>query len=329
MKKRIPLPVRITALVLGGILTLIGLVWVVEKFIFASFFFKGAKTEMAIPGLWSGFVPQGFEKVDEDFYLISGYDKTEGEPSTIYTVKEGERTGYKLYNADGSAYTSHAGGVTHFNGFVYIANDTGEDTTYCDMFLLSDLTDGDNKATKTDGIAIPNRLAYCSVYDGKLHVGAFYREGSQYLTPESHHLTTPCGDQNTALMLVYTLDEKTGKPVSDTPEHIYSTLSNVQGMCFTESGRMVLSTSWGLNPSYLYAYDLEEASTGSMQFNGAEVPVTYLDGDSLTQTVKCPPMSEELVYENGRVLILSESACMKYVFGKIMSGNFMRSFPIA
>ena len=327
--KKLPLPVRITAFVLGGILLLIGLVWTVEKFIFASFFFKGAKTEMAIPGLWTGFVPQGFEKVDEDFYLMSGYDKDGKSPSVIYTVKDGKKTAYKLYNKDGSPYLSHAGGVTHFNGFVYVAYNTGAETTYCDMFMLTDLTDGDNKATKVDSIAIPNQVSYCSVHGGKLYAGAFYREGSKYLTPESHHLTTPSGEKNTALMMVYTLDESTGKPVSATPERVYSTLSNVQGMCFTDSGKMVLSTSWGLNPSHLYVYDLNKASTGSMDLGGATVPVTYLDSESLVQTVKCPPMSEELVYQDGRVFILTESASMKYLFGKVMSGNFMRSFPIA
>ena len=327
--KKLPLSIRITAFVLGGVFLLIGAVWTVEKFVFASFFFKGAKTETAIPGLWSGFVPQGFDRVDDEFYLISGYDKDGESPSVIYTIKDGENTPYRLYNADGSAYVSHAGGVTHFGNFVYIANDTGEDTTYCDMFLLSDLTDGDNKATKVDEFAVPNRLAHCLVRDGKMYTGAFYRDGSKYLTPESHHLTTPCGDENTALTFVYTLDATTGKPVSATPEHVFSTLSNVQGMCFTDSGQMVLSTSWGLSASRLYVYDLDDAKSGEIDLDGAKIPVTYLDGDCLTQEIKCPPMSEELVYEDGRVVILTESACMKYMFGKVMSGNFMHSFPIA
>ena len=124
--KKLPLPVRITAFVLGGILLLIGLVWTVEKFIFASFFFKGAKTEMAIPGLWTGFVPQGFEKVDEDFYLMSGYDKDGKSPSVIYTVKDGKKTAYKLYNKDGSkTYTMK---LSRPHGNMVIAKIEGVDT---------------------------------------------------------------------------------------------------------------------------------------------------------------------------------------------------------
>ncbi|MBQ8374237.1 MAG: hypothetical protein IJX98_01520 [Clostridia bacterium] len=329
MKKIITIPLKILGWIVSILLALVLLVFVAEKLIFGSFFFTGAKVEMMIPGLWTNFVPQGFDQVDEDTYLMSGYDKSETEPSMIYVLDGDKEICCKLYNQDGTAYTSHAGGVTHFGDFVYVANDTHEENTYCDMFSLADILDGDGKATTSDRIEIPNRMAYCSVYDGKLYAGAFYREGSQYLTPDWHHLQTPAGDQNTALMLVYTLDETTGKPVSNAPEHAYSTLSNVQGMCFTASGKMVLSTSWGLNASNLYVYDVATAHTGTMDFNGTQLSVTYLDSDSLVQTVTAPPMSEELVYQNGRVYILTESASMKYIFGKIMSGNFVQSYPIA
>jgi hypothetical protein len=167
------------------------------------------------------------------------------------------------------------------------------------------------------------------VYGNKLYAGAFYRKGSQYLTPDSHQLKTPSGDQNTALMMVYTLDETTGKPVSDKPDLVYSTLSNVQGMCITESGRMVLSTSWSVYPSELLVYDLDRASEGEWDYNGEKIPLVYLDSACLAESVVCPPMSEELVCENGRVIIMCESACMKYLYGKITSGNFAYSIPLA
>lgn len=327
MKKRIPLIPRILLIFVTSLLSLVLLVFVGEKLFFGAFFFGGAKSEFAIPGLWTNFVPQGFDKVD-DAYLISGYDKADSAPSSVYVVKSGEATRVDLYNADKSAYLSHAGGVTHFGEYMYVAYNTGEETTYCDMFLLSDVFDGDGKATKRDSIPLPNRISYCSVYGNKLYAGAFYREGSKYLTPDFHHLTTPAGDQNTALMMVYTLDEATGKPISDKPDMVFSTLSNVQGMCITESGKIVLSTSWSVNPSKLYVYDLAKASEGTWNLDGTEIPVKHLDSDCLSQTITCPPMSEELVYENGRVLIMTESACMKYVFGKITSGNFVYSYPI-
>ena len=335
MKKNKSLIKKIVMGVVCGLLGLVLAIFVGEKFVFASFFFGGAKAEMAIPGLWQDFVPQGFDKLESGEYLMSGYAKDGVSPSSVYVVKGKEKTRYELYNQDGSAYTSHAGGITHFSSYVYIANDTHEDTTYLDMFLLSDLTDGDKKATLVDSIAVPNRLAYCSVYEGKMYTGAFYREGSVYLTPETHHLKTPSGETNTALMFVYEMDETTGKFKSEIPEKVFSTTSNIQGMCITESGNIVLSTSWGLSKSKLYVYDTAKAAetAGTYVFLNGEggqtsVPLYYLCEDNLTQTVVAPPMAEELVYENGRVLILTESASMKYIFGKIMSGNFVHSFPI-
>lgn len=324
----------IKKIVMGVVCALLGLVlaiFVGEKFVFASFFFGGAKAEMVIPGLWQDFVPQGFDKLESGEYLMAGYAKDGVSPSIVYVVNGKDKNRYELYNKDGSAYTSHAGGITHFNNYVYIANDTHEDTTYLDMFLLSDMLDKDGKATLLDSIPVPNRLAYCSVYDGKMYTGAFHREGSAYLTPETHHLKTPSGETNTALMFVYDLDETTGKFTSETPEMIYSTTSNIQGMCMTESGKIILSTSWGLSKSKLYVYETtSDANLTTYEFApGVNVPLYYLCEANLTQTIVAPPMAEELVYENGRVLILTESASMKYIFGKIMSGNFVYSFPIA
>ena len=333
-RKKLPLVVRIVAWVLGVIIGLLAAIWVGEKLVFASFFFGGAKTEMPIPGLWNGFVQQGFDKLDDDTYLVAGYNKEKGKPSAIYVVdrKGNEKDYVELYNEDGSAWTAHAGGVTHFGDWVYVAHNTGKtnlEYSYCDRFAIADLLDGDGKATRIDQIQMPNKISYCSVYDGKLYVGAFYREGSDYLTPEEHQLTTPSGDENTALLMVFGLDETTGLLTSNTPEKIYSTLSNVQGMCKTDSGKIVLSTSWGLSASHLYVYDETKADVAQGVTISGCSNVVYLDSKSLIQDVVAPPMAEELVYENGRVLIMCESASMKYIFGKLMSGNFVHSFPIA
>ena len=323
-KKKMPLWAKIPCIIVSVLLSLVLIVYTGEKIVFAKFF-KNAEREMKIPKLWSGLVPQGFDKLDDDTYLISAYHKNGKSPSVLHIVTDDDAKTCELFNADGTAYTSHAGGVTHFSKWIYVANNTGEETT----FLLSDVLDGDGKATKIDAVSVPLPVSYCSVYDGKLYAGAFYRDGTKHTTPKSHHLTTPRGDKHTALMAVMTLDERTGKPVNATPELLFSTTSNVQGMCFTGSGKMVLSTSWGLTKSHLLVYGLQQAKTGNLNFNGTQIPVVYLDGDCLLQDVVCPPMAEELVYQNGRVFILTESASMKYIFGKITSGNFVRSFPIA
>ena len=272
--------------------------------------------------------------------MVSAYNKDD-ESAAIFVVEGNQSTCVELKNQDGSAYLSHAGGVTHYKEWVYVATDNhidAEGDVYCthdncntnlDMFALADILDGDGKATKVDSIIIPNRLAYASVYGDMLYVGAFHREGSKYITPESHHVTTPAGDKNTALMMVYKMDENTGKPVHGMPEYCYSTISSVQGMCMTEKGDIILSTSWGLSISHLYQYDAGKAERGEVTLDGVSVPVYYLDSACLVKDVKVPPMAEEMVWLDGRVYILSESASMKYLFGKLMSGNHIYSYPMS
>jgi hypothetical protein len=142
-------------------------------------------------------------------------------------------------------------------------------------------------------------------------------------------LITAAGDQNTALIMVYPLDETTGLPMTATPDRLYSITSIVQGMCITASGKIVLSTSWGLAPSQLLVYDESKAEQTTLTLDGAEYQTTVLDSACLTQTVIAPPMAEELVYENGRVIVMNESASMKYLFGKLTGGVVAFSYPIA
>ena len=120
-----------------------------------------------------------------------------------------------------------------------------------------------------------------------------------------------------------------GKPVHGTPEYCYSTVSEVQGMCITGDGDIVLSTSWALNPSHLYHYDVTKAEQGKVTVEGVEMPLYYLDSACLIEDVKVPFMSEELVWSEDRVYILSESASMKYLYGKLMSGNHVYSYPLS
>jgi hypothetical protein len=39
-------------------------------------------------------------------------------------------------------------------------------------------------------------------------------------------------------------------------------------------------------------------------------------------------MAEEMVWLDGKVYILTESASMKYLFGKLMSGHHVYSYPM-
>ena len=335
------IPLAVLAVIVLLLDDLLILLFVGEKVAYAKYFLTGARREMKVPGTWSDYVQQGFDQLDDGTFVVSAYHKDDDNAAVFVMAEEDDNEVLcELKTPDGSPYLSHAGGVTHFQKWLYIANDNHADKkglTYCmhdncdtelDMFLLSDVLDGDGVATQVGSITIPNRLAYASVYGNTLYAGAFHRKKTKYITPEAHHITTPAGDKNTALMMTYTLDAETGRPTTEFPQACYSTISNVQGMCITGEGNFVLSTSWGLGASRLYHYEVSKAASGTISINNHTVPLYYLDSSCLKKKLRTPPMAEELVWMDGRVYILTESASTKYLFGKVTSGNRIYSYPM-
>ena len=81
-----------------------------------------------------------------------------------------------------------------------------------------------------------------------------------------------------------------------------------------------MSISWSLTNSNLLFYEVDTERVGSVSVLGREVPLYYLDSVNLKDTVVLPPMSEELVCKDGRVHVMFESACNKYIYGKFIRG---------
>ncbi|MDE6691700.1 MAG: hypothetical protein K2K04_06995, partial [Clostridia bacterium] len=229
----------------------------------------------------------------------------------------------KLKNADGSNYTGHTGGIAHYKEYIYITGDDG-----CDVFLLSGITEHKKESVKIGEVKTLLDPAYCNVYEGKFYTGSFYRAGN-YETPEWQRITTPNGDKNMAVITVFDIDDSAADTfyISPKPVAAYSTAGLVQGMTFTDD-EIVLSTSYGLASSHLYFYDKSSISAGQLNLKGENVPLYFLDGACIKRTVTAPPMSEEIVYLNGRIYIMTESASSKYIFGKLMSGKHLWSWKV-
>ena len=68
------------------------------------------------------------------------------------------------------------------------------------------------------------------------------------------------------------------------------------------------------------SYDKPAATAAVEEFEINNIPLYYLDSSCLVNEVKAPPMSEELVCLDGRIIVFCESACNKYVFGKLTTG---------
>lgn len=277
-------------------------------------YFKHTDGDFLIPGLMDAYVPQGFDYMEEsDTYLMCGY-MSDGSASRIYIrFTDGSTRFTSLYHADGRVYDKHAGGICHNGDYVYLAGDDG-----VDVFSLSEVLMG-GEAVMLGTIPTGHDMAYCTFYNGYLLAGNFYYP-EHYETPDNHRITTPAGDQNTALMTVFQADADAEFGIDPMPVAAISTPGKVQGMCFTSDEELVLSISWSLTDSNLQFFDVDTARVGTVAVLGGEVPLYYLDSDNLTETVILPPMSEELVYRDGKVLVMCESACNKYIYGKLIRG---------
>lgn len=283
-------------------------------------FFNHSRVEFLIPGLTEDFVPQGFDYIAEtDTFLTAGY-VGKGGPARIYVRSGGKTLCTELFYEDGSAYDQHAGGICHNGDYLYVAGPTGTD-----VFSLADvLSGGDARLLGT--IEIGHETAYCSIVDGYLFVGNFYYP-EDYETPDAHRITTPAGDHNTAIMTVYRLDEAKPFGVDPVPVAAVSTREKVQGFCVTEDGQFVLSTSYGMSSSVLWFYRPENTRAGTVELQGRQVPLYYLDSANLVASVETLPMSEELVYKDGRIYVMNESGCEKYLtYGRYLGGYWVYSY---
>ena len=291
-------------------------------------YYKNSQKAFVLPELNGKYVPQGlcYDSADQKF-ILTGYMKDHS-CSPVYVVDKQSGDLEKsvlLKSPDGSDYTGHGGGIAIWKDYLYVA-DGSENALY--VYKYSDLKnakDGGSiisigtfgtEKSKTDYV----KPSCVEVYGDKIVIGEFFREES-YPTPDSHKITTPSGDKNTALALEFSLDENAEFGINPVPEKAYSLREQVQGITFY-NGKILLSTSWGLSFSHIFAYDLAKASTSTTTALGQEVGLVYLDSACLQVNMKIAPMSEEMAVVDGKLYVSCESASNKYIFGKLTGGKW-------
>ena len=309
------------------VICLLALVKVGERLLFTSFY-SNATTEFKTPGIADGFIQQGFDYVEsEDVFLVSGYMK-DGSSSRVYVVdREDEKViGFtKLRNQTGGRNTTHAGGIAHSGDYVYV---TSEDSGV-QVFMLSDIL-GCDEAVCKGTVNVGVKPAFCYIHEGKMYTGTFYKADTDY-DSDKYIMKTLNGDENTAIMTVHDVDpaKKESFGIDETTNIAYSIPSQVQGICITKDNKIVLSTSWGISKSKLYVYDFDKVNndaTSQIDFFGGKTTLYYIDSESLEDTITAPPMAEEMVYLDGKIYIMNESASAKYIFGKFTSGNYVHAY---
>ena len=303
----------------------------IDWFSYSSFYTHANKVFL-IPGINEGYIPQGFEyDAETDKYLLSGYMSDE-RASRIYVVEDsGESTCVELKNEDGSDYMGESGGIAHYGEYIYISSSKG-----LDVFSYTDIKNGAEEVCRLGTLLTYNEPEYCTIYNGYLFVGSFYELGEEDVLEHEYNVT-PSGEVNPAIITVFQLDDEAEFYVDPTPKAVITTTAMVQGMCFTDKNEIILSTSFGLSPSKLYIYDTSELSedpsftTFSGTCNGQEfsfegVKKYHLESKNIKETIKAPPMAEEIFYKDGKIFMMNESAGNKYIFGKFTTGLYTYSY---
>ena len=312
--------IKITIIVLCILVVLFGAVaGVYYWFPWHRNFFNNADKEFAIPGLADGFVPQGFTEIEGyNKYLISGY-MDDGSPSRFYVVdietKQVEK--YVILKIDsGKNYDGHAGGVASYGSALWTVSmaDNGKGYAFC--FNAIDVINAENE----DSIAIRdyfetyNNADCVFVQDDMLWVGEFYREKS-HITDEEHIKTTSSGDVHKAMAYGFNIDISYKCGVKNKfPQKALSLKDLCQGIAVTAEGKFVMTSSYSISDSTIYYFNnvLEEENAATTKIGLTEIPMWYLDDNSLIYSEKIPSMAEEVVIRDDRVYILFESSCKKY-----------------
>ena len=342
-KKALKITLKVLGILLGFIILVLGIIKVGERIIFKDFYDNASK-EFKMPGTADGLVQQGITYLgDKEVFLVAGY-MADGSASMVYVLdKDGDVINkVSLKNENGSDYTGHTGGIDVYKNCVYITDGT-KDKDYnggLDVFPLDQILN-ETEVKKMGRVTTFNNPAFVEIYKDYMLVGEFYH-AEAYETLDSHRFTTPNGDNNTALITVFKLDDANTDNfyASNAPIAGITTTSEVQGLEFVNDEKIVLSTSWSLSKSKLHVYDIDKIDVSEREPvlvegfdpNSTEddhnLKIYHLDSASFDETVYAPPMSEEMVCLNNKLYVLNESACNKYIYGKFMSGNYMYAYDV-
>lgn len=299
---------KVLVSIIIGLISLVLIVIVglnVVKFIMYSDYYGVEESLCKNPGLSDGFVCQGVAISEEkEVVLVSGYMTDKTKNSRIYITDFNNKSYYVNLERNGEIYTGHTGGIAVTKDNVYIACSSKIFTV-----SLTEILSKNNGETIEigSGQAVNNSASFVYSDDNYIYVGEFHN-GAKYIT--DHPYLTSEG-MYYAIVTKYAITDLT-KPLK-----IYSIRNEVQGICFTPDGKVIVSTSYGLADSHYYIYNESEATKSSEVLDGA--PVYYLD--NYQYKLKAPAMSEDLDYYNGKVVTLTESASNKYIFGKLFFAN--------
>ena len=283
-------------------------------------FYEAGELSVSIPGCAQDFVPQGLAYLaDENWMLFAGYSSGTRNSALIAVDMETNQVVKEIFlnNVDGTAYVGHAGGVAVTEKNIFVSNNE-----HLYRLSLSSFRAAAASATVNfdEAIPVPSRSSYCQYNDGILWVGEF-QYGGEYSTDPSHRIKTASGYQK-AWAIGYQLVDSTENELDPAcmtaqgpvPNYILSTTERIQGI--TVKGDMIyLSQSYGRkNTASIYRHKnvLADAPKAQVDVYGVQVPIWFLDSDSMNASMMCPPMTECLCTIGDSIYVLFESGAEKY-----------------
>lgn len=319
---------QILLIILMVIAILVGLVLFGARLYFrlpVSDYYKISEKTFVIPGIKDGYIAQGLEYRDGIFYA-TGYMK-DGSASPIYMVdKETNKRIKTVYMQDenGQDYHGHCGGLSVKGEYIYVASGSG--ILAFDRSAVENAADGAKVSclgkfeTKNGDDSVGVSFTFAD--DNYFVVGEFYRD-VVYPTADNHKLTTPAGDYNQALGLVYFYSDAEDAVfgIDPEPKMLFSFPDQVQGMTIKDD-KIYLSTSYSVPSSHILVYDVNKMTESSIDFMGQSRLIKYCDSASLIKDNLIAPMSEEIVIVDDKLYVMCESASNKYIFGKFTSAKW-------
>ncbi len=283
-------------------------------------FFEGGYTRLdideytesgfAVPGLDSGFVPQGLCYSEElGAFLISGY--TDDGNSRIYAVNAQTNEAKEIIL---KGFTAHAGGISASGKDIWVASGgSAEKGGY--LYHLS--TDAIRNAERTAEIEfdsrtqVPVKGSFLGCSDGMIWVGEFYTDGGGYEVNPNHAY-----GKNHAWACGY----KIGADSLEL-EAVISVPDEVQGMSVLSDGTVIFSTSYGrYNDSALQIYSpYTQWKSSTVKVNDKEIPFYGCDKNNRTAKLEMPSLMQAVEYKDGKLYVIYESGAQKYSNAKTVT----------
>ena len=301
-------------------------------------FLSQAEKQYLIPGLNQAAIPQGMSYCESTgLVYISAYYKAEALPSVIMALDalSGELVAeYRLYDVDGSPFTSHVGGLAVAGENMYVSAKLDQDGSYSMAVIpLKDLPAiGSHDITVEKTVALPVSPSFLNCSQGILWLGNFYHPAADYGLSTGMNFTTETADGDYGCYILG-YDLVGGKALSAGPEgfpvpdYVLVAPDRIQGMVFCDDGTVLLSQSYGRkNNSALLRYDLNlRLPDLTVPVGSREVPAYLLDSGALRESITAMPMTEGLTLgRDGSVLVLFESGAMAYQDGKYRTDHVWR-----